>query len=172
MNTQETIKRAFERNGRALELRPAMGQNTAKTKVNVREGYTCDVEDGDWKLTVDMAEKAGGANLGPNPGVFGRSALGACLAIAYTSFAAKREVPLLSLEIEIEADYDARGEHGVGDVRCDYSEIRYTVAVESPASEAEVLAVLDEAENHCPFLHIFRNPQQVRRIEQITVSGG
>ena len=98
--------------------------------------------------------------------------MGTCLAIAYTSFAAKRGLAVTSLEIQIQADYDARGEHAVGDARCDYSEIRYVVAVESPASEEDVLAVLDEAETHCPFLQIFRNPQPVRRIEKISASGG
>jgi uncharacterized OsmC-like protein len=172
LSTQEKIKRAFERNARALELRPAMGQRTAVTRVRVREGYTCEVEDGDWKLTADMPEKSGGANLGPNPGVFGRSALGTCLAIAYTSFAAKRELPVQSLEIEIQADYDARGEHGVEDIRCDYSEVRYVVSLESTASEEEVRAVLEEAEIHCPYLQIFQNPQKLRRVDKILASGG
>jgi uncharacterized OsmC-like protein len=171
LSTQEKIKRAFERNARALGLRPALGQGTAVTRVRVRDGYTCDVEEGDWKLTVDMPERSGGDNHGPNPGVFGRSALGTCLAIAYTSWAAKREISLDSLEIEIQADYDARGDHGVGDIPPDYSEIRYVVSVESSASEGEVRALLDEADSHCAYLQIFRNPQNLRRVDKISGPG-
>src|SRR5205809_661531 len=38
----ESIKTAFERNGRAVELRPAMGRKTAVTKVRVVEGVHCE----------------------------------------------------------------------------------------------------------------------------------
>lgn len=34
------IKAAFERNARAVELRPSIGQGTATTKVRLREGLT------------------------------------------------------------------------------------------------------------------------------------
>ncbi len=81
MERTEQIKLAFERNAKAMSLRPSVGQGTAVTKVRLRDGLTCDVEDGNWKLTVDGPAKSGGDGRGPDPGVYGRMALGSCLAI-------------------------------------------------------------------------------------------
>lgn len=163
MLIEDTIKTAFERNTRALALRPSIGRGTAVTRVRVREGLTCDIEEGAWRLTADMAPKSGGKDAGPNPGILGRAALGSCLAIGYVLWAAKRGVPLTSLEVEVQTDYDSRGMHGVDGVKPGYEEIRYVVRVESNAPEAEVLRVIEEADTHSDFLHVFRDPQKIRR---------
>jgi uncharacterized OsmC-like protein len=168
---EERIRAAIERNAKALALKPSIGQGTAVTRVRVREGLTCDIEEGAWMLTADMSEKHGGNGAGPNPGVLGRAALGSCLAIGYSMWAARRGIPLTSLEVEIQADYDSRGEYGVDEVPPGYREVRYVVKVESEAPEADVLRLLEEAEKHIPYLDIFRNPQKVRREVQILRSG-
>lgn len=157
------IKRSFERNARAMELRPAVGQGTARTRVRLVEGLRCEVTDGPWQLTVDMGEKSGGSGAGPNPGVLGRAALGSCMAICYALWAARRELPVASLEVEVEADYDSRGYHGVGGVEPGYVEVRYIVHIASPAPENEVLRFLDEADQYSDFLAVFARPQRVRR---------
>ena len=87
MTPESTVELAFERNAKALSLRPTLGIGTATTTVRVRDGLTCEIEDGPWKLTADMGEKQGGGNQGPNPGVLGRGALGSCLAMSYVMWA-------------------------------------------------------------------------------------
>jgi uncharacterized OsmC-like protein len=169
MKGEEKIRTAFERNAKALSLRPAIGQGTAVTRVRLKEGLTCEVEDGKWKLTVDMAEKSGGDNSGPNPGVLGRATLGSCLAIGYTMWAARLGIPLERLEVEVQADYDSRGYHGVDNVTPGYKQIRYIVSIESPAPEAEIIRFLDLADSYSDFLHVFAKPQDVRREVRITV---
>jgi uncharacterized OsmC-like protein len=164
MQNRETIKAALERNVRAVSARPSVGQGTAVTKVHWRHGLTCDVEDGPWKFVVGMNEKYGGDNAGPNPGVFGRAALGSCLAIGYAMWAARMNVPLRSMEVEVHADYDVRGELAVDDsVRPGYHEMRVVVSIESEASESEVLAMLEVAERHSSYLDDYRNPVPVKR---------
>ncbi len=44
MTDPKTIKTAFERNRKALELRPKIGEKTARTTVRVRNGTTCEIE--------------------------------------------------------------------------------------------------------------------------------
>lgn len=163
MKGEERIRTAFERATKAMRLRDSIGRGTAVTRVTMREGFTCEIEDGRWNLTVDMSEKGGGDGRGPDPGVMGRSALGSCLAIAYRQWLVQREVPISSLEVEIQADYDARGEYGVTDDSPAYSEIRYVVTVESDAPEEQIIRVLDEAETRCTYLVIFSQPQRLRR---------
>jgi uncharacterized OsmC-like protein len=145
--SDDHIRTAIERNIKAVTLRPSIGQGTAITKATLRDGLTCDVQEGPWTLVAGMTEKYGGTNAGPNPGVYGRAALGSCLALGYAMWAARLGVPLDSLEIEVHASYDVRGELGVSDeVRPGYSEIKYVVTVASPASTEEIERWLDIAD--------------------------
>jgi uncharacterized OsmC-like protein len=147
MDGSETIRVALERNALAVQLRPSVGQGTAVTKVRLKPGLACDVEEGPWKFAVGMSEKSGGSNAGPNPGVYGRGAVGSCLAIGYGMWAARLGVPIDALEVEVQADYDTRGELGVADdVRPGYLAMRYIVTVESSAPPEDILRVLDVAD--------------------------
>ena len=159
----EKIKSAFERNAKALTLEPSRGRATGSSKVRMKSGLVCEIEEGRWRLTADMPEGAGGTATAPTPGVYGRAALGSCLAMGYTMYAAKLGVPIDALEIEIHADYDDGGLFGIGDASPGYSEVRYVVTVESSAPEADVLRVLDEADAHSPYLHVFRCAQKCTR---------
>jgi uncharacterized OsmC-like protein len=143
------IATAIERNVKAVTRRPAVGQGTAVTSVRLQDGLRCDIQDGPWTLAAGMTEKYGGANEAPNPGVLGRAALGSCLAIGYAMWAARLNVPIESLEIEVQADYDVRGELGVNDeVRPGYTAMRYIVTVSSPASAEEINRWLDTADRY------------------------
>ena len=157
----EYIKTVLDRNARALELRPSAGQGKAVTKVRLTGGLACQIEEGDWKLRADMTEKSGGANTGPNPGVLGRASLGSCLAIGYAMWAARRGIQIRSLEVEVQADYDTRGEYGLGGVRPGYRQVRCIVNVESDAPEEDVRRVMDEANAASAYLHVWRDPQDV-----------
>lgn len=160
----DDIKTALERNVKAVSLRPSVGQGTAVTTIRLRDGLTCDVTEGPWRLTVAMTEKYGGTNAGPNPGVYGRTALGSCLALGYAMWAARLGVAITSLEVEIQADYDVRGELGVDDsVRPGYSAMRYVVTVTSPASEEEVRRVIDTADRYSSWRDDLANPVPLSR---------
>lgn len=158
------IREILERNVKAVTIRPAVGQNTARTRVRLKPGLECEVTEGQWTLTVAMSEKSGGTNAGPNPGVLGRGALGSCLALGYAMWAARLDVPIDSLEVQVEADYDSRGELGVSDeVPPGYTQVRYVVTVSSPAPEADVRRVLDTADKYSPYRDVFARAHDVRR---------
>jgi len=166
---RETIRTAVDRARTAMTRRDSVGRGTARTRARIEQGLTCQVEDGRWTFTADMSEKAGGAGKGPDPGVFGRAALASCLAVGYAMWAAHRGLPIDSLEVEVEADYDARAEYGLGERLPGYLEIRWIVRVESPAPEAELLELLATADARSPYLAIFRHPQQL--VRQVCVNG-
>ena len=168
MDRTEQIKSVFERNAKAMSMRPSLGRGTAKTKVTVRDGLTCDVEDGPWKLTVDMSAKSGGDGRAPDPGVYGRTALGSCLAIGYVLWGSRLGVTFSRVEVEVQADYDSGGYHGVADVPPGYSQVRCIVSVETDASDADVLKVLDEADAHSPYHDVFTRAIDVRRDVRIS----
>jgi uncharacterized OsmC-like protein len=164
MPAPSAIKAALERNAKVVEARPSVGQGTAITRVTLHPGLACDVEDGPWKFNVGMTEKYGGLNNGPNPGVYGRAALGSCLAIGYAMWAARMEIAIRSLTVEVKARYDVRGELGVDDsIRPGYTDVVYVVTVDTDASDEAVQQWLDTADRHSSWLDDLRNPVPVSR---------
>lgn len=160
----DAIRQALERNDRVVSLRPAVGRGTAKTTASWRGGLSCEISEGPWRFAVGMTDKYGGANEAPNPGVYGRAALGSCLVLGYAMWAARMNVPIRSLNVEVQADYDASGELGLNpEVRPGYLAMRYVVRVESDASQDDVLRMLEVAERHSSFLDDYSNPVPVER---------
>lgn len=164
MTSPDPIRSCVEQKVEALVLQPATARGTATTRVILKPGLECQIEDGPWTLTAGMSAKWGGNNAGPDPGVFGRGSLGACLAIGYGVWAARLGVPIEALEVVIQGDYDSRGELGLtDDVPPGYLQVRYRVTVTSPAPEAEVRRVLDTADKYSPYLDVHARAHDVRR---------
>jgi len=160
----EQLKTALERNIKALELRPSIGRGTAVTKVRIRGGCTADIEDGGWKLIADESVKDGGGGEGPDPGVFGRAALGTCLAMGYAMWAAKFGVPFDSVEVDVHADYNGAAIFGVDEsTPPGWGAVRYIVRIESTAPEADVLRVIEYADKLSPLLDDFSRALPVSR---------
>jgi uncharacterized OsmC-like protein len=163
MSEAEKIKTAFERQTKAVTLREGVGKGTATTTARVRRGLTVDVEDGPFRFVVDTNPKWGGNNEGPNPGVYGRGALASCLAQGYVMWAARLDVPLDDVVVEVHADYDTRGMCAVGNVGPAYRQVRVKVSLASPAPDADIERVLRAAEEHSPYFEIFKDSLDVRR---------
>ena len=164
MSSPATIKDALERNVKVIGARPSVGQGTAVTKVTLHPGLECEVEDGAWRFRVGMTEKYGGQDSGPNPGVYGRAALGSCLAIGYGMWAARLDIPVRSLTVEVRARYDVRGELGLdASIRPGYADLVYVVTVDTDAPDADVHHLIDTADRHSSWLDDIRNPVPVSR---------
>jgi uncharacterized OsmC-like protein len=157
----ERIKTTFERNGRAIELRPAMGQKTAIMKTRLIGGLHVETEEGRWKLACDASEKSGGTGAAPDPGFVVRAALGNCLVMGYVTWAAHLGVPIEGVEVEIQADFDARGQHGAEGIPAGYSEIRYHVRIQSTAPEKDVRRVVEAADQASMVGDVFRRAHKL-----------
>ena len=171
MNKMQQIKSAIERTKKALTLKPSLGKATGTSRVRVTNGLTCEIEEGNWKLKADMPEAVGGRNSAPTPGVYGRAALGSCLAIGYMMKAAERDIPIQLLEIEVEADFDDGALLGTAEenIPAGYLEVRYSVTIESEAPEEEIRKLVNEADAHSPYLDVFSRAQKcVRKINIIS----
>src|SRR5690348_7415054 len=156
MAEQNMIREIAERNVGLLALKPSRGRLTCTTRARLIEGLRCEIEEGQWKLAADMPTKAGGENTAPTPGVLGRAALASCLVIGVATWAARLGVAVGCLEVAVEADFDARGELGVGDgVPPGYSEVRYVISIESQAAKHELGELFGLVERHSPYLDIF-----------------
>src|SRR5688500_6092194 len=163
----EKIKLAVERSTKALSLKPSHGLGTGVSKTKIKNGLTCEIEEGSWKFLADMPESIGGNAQGPTPGVYGRAALGSCLAIGYMMMAARMHIPVSSLEVEVQADYDDGALLGTADVAPGYLEVRYKVTIESEAPEDDILRMIKDADHHSPYLDVFSRGQNCKREVQI-----
>jgi uncharacterized OsmC-like protein len=157
------IREIAERHVRLLAARPERGHLSCATRARLADGLRCEIEEGPWRLAADMPAKVGGGETAPTPGVLGRAALAGCLTIGIAAWAARLGVPVDAVEVEVEADFDARGELGMGDVAPGYKEVRYLVAIASPAPREDLDRLLALAERHSPYLDIFGRPVALRR---------
>jgi uncharacterized OsmC-like protein len=84
-------------------------------------------------------------------------------------WAARLGVPIEALEVDVEADYDSRGELGISDeVPPGYTQIRYIVTVSSQASEDDVRRVIETADRYSPYRDVFVRANDVRRELRLT----
>ena len=170
MSETEKLKSALERSIKALTLKPALGLGTGKSKTRIKNGLTCEIQEGNWKFLADMPQSVGGSAEGPTPGVYGRAALGSCLAIGYMMKAAMMNIPITALEVEVQADYDDGALLGTSNVAPGYLEVRYAVTIESDAAEEDILKMLDDADEHSPYLDVFSRGQNCKREVRIISS--
>jgi uncharacterized OsmC-like protein len=164
MADADTIRRTAERNVQLLALKPERGFLTGSTSARLVGGLRCEIAEGPWRFHADLPAKAGGDESAPTPGVFGRGALAGCLAIGVASWAARLGIAVEAVEVEVQADFNARGELGMGeDIPAGYSEVRYRIAIDSPAPAPEIDRLLQSVERHSPYLDIFGRAVPLRR---------
>ena len=79
-------------------------------------------------------------------------------------WAALLDVPITALKVTVEGDYTARAMFGFEDeAPPGFSEVRYTVEIESPAPAARVHAMLDKADRYSSLLDVFKRAVPVKR---------
>jgi len=156
-------KEAFERSKQALAMKPSLGLKTATCKVRIVDGYTCEVEEGRWKIIADLSEKVGGNAKGPDSGVLGRAAFGSCAAIGYMQWAAVLGIQLSSVEVVVESDYDHGGYYGTNDSSAGPKEVRYKVTIQSDAPKSQVIALIEKADKHSPLHDLFTRAIPLKR---------
>jgi uncharacterized OsmC-like protein len=178
MTNSEKIKTAFERNEQVLTKQPGLGQKTGKVSVHLKNGLCCEVESGPWKFRSDMSQKVGGTATAPSPGVYEAGALGSCIAIMAKMWAAKLDVTINDINVEVAFDTDMSMLFGVNDIPSHWKAIRYKVHVESNAPEADIRKVLDLAHDHSHVrgdlehaFHIERTIEIVKQKVDTSLSG-
>lgn len=168
MTDPEIIRKAQERRIETYRKRPATAQGIGRTSVQLTSGLQCRIEQGGWTMIADQPEAMGGECKGPDPGLFGRAALGACLAQGYATAFAQRGIDHRGIEVQVECKYDARGSLGIAEsVPPGYQEVHCLVTIESDADESCVRAALDAVDRTSPWRYNFTTALEVSR--QVTI---
>jgi uncharacterized OsmC-like protein len=151
--TAAQIKALYELKARALAARPGYGRSAAQAFVRLGDGLSCEVEQSNGRLRVDLPTDDGGTASALHPGELMRASLGACLALGYRIWAARLEVALDRVEVEVTCEYDARGQLGLDDtVAVGWQQLSVDVVAVSDAPEPEVRRVIETADRYSPML--------------------
>lgn len=148
------LKDLYERKARALHRRPELARCAGYTRVRLPDdGLACQVEGGDRQVEVDLTPADGGTGTAAGPSDLMRASLGACLAMDYRLWAARLDVPIGAVEIDLTVEFDARGALlADSDIRPGWRRLICAVTIHSAAPAADVARVVDVANARCPVL--------------------
>jgi len=169
MTSAARIKALAEETARTYAIDPTLAAGGGRTRVRRIEGLACEIEDGAWRFVSDVPVGVGGVNEGPDPGVLIRGALGVCLTMDIVTWAARLDVEVTAVEVEVESAMDARGNYGVDEtVPPGYQAVACRVQIESPDSREAVRRVVETAEAHNPRLYDLTHAIPVSRELRVT----
>ncbi|MGH7389280.1 MAG: OsmC family protein [Candidatus Rokuibacteriota bacterium] len=113
-------------------------------------------------MVTDDPDLLGGVDSAPTPAETLVAALAGCLTSGIAANAALFGVPLDQIGIELEADLDFRGVLGHDkSVRSGFSDIRYTVTIQSPAPEDKVRKCKETIDRKSPVRDTIANPVNI-----------
>lgn len=122
------------------------------------DGVLSEIDVRQHALTVDEPPTLGGADSAANPVEFALAALLSCQVVTYRFWAAKLQIPLDDVDVQVEGDLDVRGFFGFDDaVRPGFGEVRLAVELRGPASAEDYARLKDAVDAHCPVLDLFSN---------------
>jgi uncharacterized OsmC-like protein len=160
----EQLKQRIQETQAKLNGRPepVMVSITCASRAVSSEGWLSEIKVRDHALLCDMPGPLGGTDRGPKPTEFVLVGLATCHEVTYRYVAESLGIPLAGVSVTINAAVDQRGFLGLDDrARPGFVEIKGTVTLDTPASEADVERLRQMVEKHCPVLDALRAPVPV-----------
>jgi len=155
---------------------PALGKCQFKAKSSWQRGTKSQVSINAWTaggnnmspaprrftIMVDEPSELGGVDGAPNPVEVLLSALAGCVTAGIATNAQMFGVPIDAIDIDLEADVDARGFLGHDQsVRNGVTDIRYTVTIQSSAPEDKVRKCKETIDRKSPVRDTLANPVNI-----------
>jgi uncharacterized OsmC-like protein len=165
--TAAGLKDLYERQRRAMARRPSFARSIAQARVRVRADLCCDVEEGTWMTRVDQPPDEGGKGSAPQPDQMMRAGLAAGLATGYRLWAARLDVAIDDIEVDVLCESDLRGQMGLEGVAVGWQRIVVDVRIASPAPEADVRRLVETADRLSPVLAILS--PAVERVQRLRI---
>jgi uncharacterized OsmC-like protein len=135
---------------------------TEKTVVRMALGAECPTHArtharaGKHELVIDEPAARGGTDLGPTPIETMIAALLGCTNVILNRVAEKHHVVVKDLSLRAEASFDRRGVMLEEDVAVPFPEIRLTIDLTTPASDAQVEHMKSDLGKFCPVSKVIR----------------
>jgi uncharacterized OsmC-like protein len=151
----------------ALGPAPLKAKVTAEGRSGVRR-----IRIRDFQVISDSPPDFAGYDLGPSSPELVLGGLASCLNHSYLIQAAALDVPIESLEVEVEGIIDPRaGSPGHENTPVYPQNLSYVVRIASPASPAEIKTLRDNVEKFCPILNLLKQPQKIEGRLDLRLTG-
>jgi putative redox protein len=142
---------AFEATRDAVSGDPSVGQGSFTTITTWQDGARAQTRARSFSIETDEPAPLGGTDAAVDPMELVLAAVGTCLSIGWVTQARKRGLDYRNLRIEVSGRYDLRGYLALDDdTRPGFSEISYSVNVESDASPEQLAEIKEAAERTSP----------------------
>ena len=166
----------FKEFSRKVRETPALGKRTVMVRSTWKRGVKALVEIGAqdnqgkpatpatrrFFVTMDGPPGLGGVDAAASGMETLVAAFAGCLTTGIATNASLFDVPVDALEIEMEADIDLRGMFGHDkSVRSGFSDIRYTVTVQSSASEEQLRKCKETIDRKSPVADTIAHPVNI-----------
>ncbi|MGB3387331.1 MAG: OsmC family protein [Pseudaminobacter sp.] len=156
------FKEAFHTTQSALDAEPGQALATFSAQSRLGDGVNSQVAVRQFSVGVDEPPSLGGGDTAPNPVEYILAALGSCQEITYRLYADALGIPVNNVSVKLDGHIDLRGFFDVDkSVRPGYRNIVAEVAIDSPASEEQLLRLKQIVDSHCPVLDILQNQTPV-----------
>jgi uncharacterized OsmC-like protein len=144
------LKDLYDRKARALTRRPELARSTGLVRVRSLEGLVCTVDEGGRSRAVELPGEEAQPRAHPSPAELLRASLAASLAMGYRLWAARLDVAIGEVEVELRTDDDLRGQLLLdSDVAPGWQRIQVVVTITSGAALEAVTAVMEQGNRHC-----------------------
>jgi uncharacterized OsmC-like protein len=153
---------AFDATREAVAQDPSAGLGTFTTETRWEDGARARTVARSFTIETDEPAPLGGTDAAVDPMELLLAAVGTCLTIGWVTQAAKRGIDFRDLRIDVTGDFDLRGYLALDDeVRPGYTNVRYTVHVDSDATPEQLEEIRLAAERTSPMLDNVKAPTPV-----------
>lgn len=142
---------AFDKTTDAVQTNPELGRGSFTTVSEWVDGSVFRTTARTFTIDTDEPAPLGGTDKAIDPMELVLAAVATCQSIGWVTHAAKCGIDFRSLRIEMTGDYDLRGYLGLDpDVRPGFTNMSYTVYVDSDADPAQLEEIRLAAERGSP----------------------
>ena len=148
----------FDATREAVAGDPSIGKGSFSTTTEWEDGARARTVARSFAIETDEPAPLGGTDAAVDPMELLLASVGTCLTIGWVTHAAKREVDFRDLRIDVNGDFDLRGYLALDDdVRPGFTNLSYTVHVDSDAAPEQLEEIRQAAERFSPMFDNARN---------------
>jgi uncharacterized OsmC-like protein len=142
---------AFQATRDAVAQDPSAGQGSFTTVTTWEDGARARTTARTFSIETDEPAPLGGTDAAVDPMELVLAAVGTCLNIGWVTQARKRGIDYRDLQIEVSGNYDLRGYLDIDDdTRPGFTDISYTVTVDTDATPEQLAEIKEAAERTSP----------------------
>lgn len=148
------IREAHERRGEEIRARDPHRRIVVRAQVRTLENLVKEARVGRFTFRSDESTDLGGDGGAPNPLAYFVASIGFCLLTQLVRACALEDLPVESVDMDIQASFPLESKYGVSDLSAACESVTYSVDVRGDIEPGRLRAAFDWAESVC---HVVRS---------------